>query len=374
MDTLITNIGQLVTPIDDSLHGSKPTNRVQIISDSTLAIRDGRIVGNESPSVASNTNIIDAKGCVVLPGLIDPFWVMPRLPAWIDDVPQARLQSRDLSSWSLRLLRRSVRMGVTTVEVKCSYDSEFAGLGHLTQQHEPRVIGTLLASLPSDRQEREQLMSTLIGEVIPEIRRRRLATFCDIGWNVPGDFTTEAMTILRAAIGVGLRPKLHIPAHSLVDGLQELLQSLDIAAIGCTSSPSCSDGQTIDYNIPLVQLPVTKQDVVEPRLCDRARVEQGPRMALGTGNGWTDITPQSMWSVLSCAMDSLGLTLMEAIEACTLGNAFAVEQSHEIGSLEPGKRADLLIVDLADFREIPAAADSPPIVMVMIGGNVVHSL
>jgi len=374
MDIVITNIGQLITPIDYSLRGSEHPNRVQIIRNTTLAIRDGRIVSDDFATDAANVKTINANGCVVMPGLIDPFWVMPRLPTWIDEVPHAKLPGRDLSSWSRRLLQRAVRIGVTTVEVKYPYDLEFTGLGHLAQQHQPRVIGTLLASLPDERQARESLMSMLIGEVIPEIRRRRLATFCDIGWKTRGDFITEARTVLRAAMGVGLRPKLHLQAPSSIENIRDFVESLDVAAIGCASNlSSAAIEQLSEDNVSLVHLPVVPSGIADKSRCVRALLEQGIRIALGTGNGLSDSTPRSMWSVLMAAIDSMNMSLMEAIEACTLNNAMAIEMSHELGSLEQGKRADLILLDLADYREIPAAVDSPPVAMVMINGDVVYS-
>lgn len=378
MDTVITNIGQLVTPVESALGGGRQTCSLKIIPNASLCIRNGRIVDNCPPREARQARTINAKGCVAIPGLIDPFWVMPRLPTWIDEVPESKLPGSDLLGWSVRLLQRALRTGVTTVEVKCPHDSEFTGLaalGHLIQHHQPRVVGTLLASLPADNADRDRSMSSLIGEVIPEIRRRRLATFCDIGWGPHSGFITEARTVLRAASGAGLRPKLHIQAPSLSGDLRDLALSLEVAAIGCASHLSPTAVKHLsEGNVSPVYLPIVHGGQAGQHLCVRALVDQGVNIALGSGNGLLGDSPQSMWSVLISAINHMEMSLSEAIVACTLNNATAIEVSHEVGSLETGKRADLVLLDLVDYREIVTAVDSPPVSMVMVNGEIVHSL
>ena len=375
MDTVITNIGQLITPVESALGSNEHSYTLQITTDATLRIRNGRIVDDLPARGTRQVKTIDADGGVVMPGLIDPFWVMPRLPAWIDDLPESKLPGKDLLSWSLRLLKRTLRTGVTTVEVKCPHDSEFTGLaalGLLRQHHHPRVVGTLLASLPEDSSERDRSMSSLIGEVIPEIRRRRLATFCDIGWGAHDGFITEARAVLRAASGAGLRPKLHIQVPSLIEDVRDFALSLEVAAIGCASHLSPTTAKCLsEGHVAPVYLPAVTGGQTGQYLNTRALLDQGVALAIGSGNGLLDSPRKSMWSVLASAIDRMGMSLPEAIVACTLHNAMALEMSHEVGSLEPGKLADLILLDLVDYRELETAV-SPPVSMVMVNGEIVQ--
>ena len=377
MDTVITNIGQLITPVESALGSDEHAYTLQITTDATLCIRSGRIVDHLPTRGRTQVQTIDASGGVVMPGLIDPFWVMPQLPAWIDDLPESKLPERDLLSWSLRLLQRTLRTGVTTVEVKCPHDSEFTALtalGHLSQHHHPRVVGTLLASLPEDSSERDRSMSSLIGEVIPEIRRRRLATFCDNGWGSHDGFITEARAVLRAASGAGLRPKLHIGAPLLMEAVQDLALSLEVAAIGCASHlPAATAKHLSEGNACPVYLPAVPGGKTGQYLNTRALLDQGVAFAIGSGNGLLDSPLRSMWSVLASAIDLMEMSLSEAIVAGTLHNAMALEMSHEVGSLEPGKFADLVLLDLVDYRELETAVISPPVSMVMVNGEIVQS-
>jgi imidazolonepropionase len=376
MDIVITNIGQLITPVERALGSDEQPHTLQITTDATLCIQNGRIVDALPARVAKQAQTVDAGGGVVMPGLIDPFWVMPRLPAWIDDLPESRLPGKDLLSWSLRLLQRTLRAGVTTVEVKCPHDSEFTALtalGHLSQHHHPRVVGTLLASLPEDSSERDRSMSSLIGEVIPEIRRRRLATFCDIGWGAHDGFITEARAVLRAASGAGLRPKLHIQVPSFIEDVRDFALSLEVAAIGCASHLSPTTAKCLsEGHVAPVYLPAVTGGQTGKYLNTRALLDQGVALAIGSGNGLLDSPLKPMWSVLASAIDLMGMSLPEAIVACTLHNAMALEMSHEVGSLEPGKLADLILLDLIDYRELETAVVSPPVSMVMVNGEIVQ--
>lgn len=377
MDIVISNIGQLITPVESVLDSAESSYTLQITNDTELYIRNGRIAGELPSQGSEQVRTIDAGGGVVMPGLIDPFWVMPKLPTWIDELPESKLPRRDLLNWSVRLLQWALRSGVTTTEVKCPHDSDFEGLaalGRLRQHHQPRVIGTLLASLPADGADRDRSMSSLIGEVIPEIRRRRLVTFCDIGWGKHAGFITEARSVLRAATGAGLRPKVHIESAPRMEDMEQLALSLEVAAIGCAShlSPDMAQSLSNGHVLP-VYLPAIRGNQTEGHIDVRTLLDHGLPIAIGSGNGLTDSPARSMWSVLDFAMERMQLALAEALIVCTLNNAMAMEMSHEIGSLENGKLADLIVLDLVDYREIETAMGFPPVSMVMVNGKIVHS-
>jgi len=378
MDIVISNIGQLVTPVERELDKVASSYTIEITTDTQLYIRNGRIARELPVQTSEKVQTIDAGGGVVMPGLIDPFWIMPRLPTWIAELPKSKSLTRDLLSWSLRLLQRALRSGVTAIEVKCPHDSEFEGLaalGLLRQQHQPRVIGTLLASLPEDSADRDRRVSSLIGEVIPEIRHRRLATFCDIGWGKHAGFITEARAVLRAAIGAGLHPKLHIESAPLMKDVAQLALSLEVTAIACAShlSPEMVRDLAESHVIP-VYLPGMWKGRSEDRIDVQSLLDDGLPIAIGSGNGIPGVPSSSMWSVLASAIDRMELTLPEAIVACTLNNAMAMDMSSEIGSLENGKRADVILLDLVDYREIETALSFPPVSMVMVNGEIAHSI
>jgi imidazolonepropionase len=319
---------------------------------------------------------IDAHGGVIIPGLIDPFWVLPHMPGWLIGKADPMLCGLDLAEWTRRLLQRALRSGVTSVELKCAHDSGLEGLavvGYLTQQQQPRIIGSLMASLPEEGKQRNQLVSSLIGEVIPEVRQRRMATFCDVGWGSHSGSLTEANAVLRAALGAGLRPKLHVESTTPVEDVAALAISLGAAAVGCTSPLAIHLATSLaNSHVLPVYLPGIREENEPKRINVQPLLSQGLPIALGSGTGWDGCQSRSMWSVLASAIDRMGMTLAEAITACSLNNARALEIAHETGSIEEGKRADLVLLDLHDYREIEAAPDNPPVSLVMVNGAIAH--
>jgi len=377
MDTVITNIGQLITPVEAHAHGERASYTLEVSLNETLYVRDGRIIATPSGHAASDVQTFDAGGGVVMPGLIDPFWVMPKLPPWIDELPDEQLPEKDLLNWSLRLLRMALRTGVTTTEVKCPHDAQFlalAALGHLGQQRYPRVVGTLLATLPEVASERDRSLSSLIGEIIPAVRSRRLATFCDIAWGSYDGYVSEARAVLRAASGAGLRPKIHIQAEPDMERARDLALSLDVASMGCASylSPAIVKHLS-DCNVLPVYMPGLLCGELGKYVNARKLLDQDVAVAIGSGNGLSESPLQSMWAVLAAAIAHMDMTLHEVIVAATLHNAMALELSHETGSLEIGKRADLIVLDLIDYRELAAVIAAPPVSMVMVHGEVAYS-
>jgi imidazolonepropionase len=301
---------------------------------------------------------------------------MPQVPAWVGERTTPATPDADLQRWSMRLLQRAVQCGVTSIEMKCSHGSgpeSLAALGLLSQHHPPRVIGALLASLPDASCDRDRAVSQLIAEVIPGIRRRRQATFCDIGWNDRSGGIAEARAVLRAASGAGLRPKLHLQSAPSTDAVAELAFDLEVAAVGCAShlSPDVVLHLAERHILP-VYLPAIRADGVKEHMDVRTLMDQGLPIGIGSGNGIAGGPPWSMWTVVMAAMVRMRLTLHEAIVACTLSNAMAMEMAHEIGSLETGKCADLILLDLADYREIETVLSFPPVSMVMVNGEIIR--
>jgi len=374
MDIVISNIGQLVTPLQNAGATTDAHGSLHIAQDVELCMHNGRIVENIPERSTDRCTFVDADGGVVIPGMIDPFWLMPRPPDWA----QAEGNSRDGDGfrWMETMLHCAVTAGVTTIELKCPHLAglqELSILGRAPRNALPRIVGCLLTTLREGSVDPEQRLSSLVGGIIPEIRQRKTASFIDIGWSAHRDFAAEARTVMRAAGGAGLRCKLHFLMPPRPADLEALIVEQNLASIGCASYVPTE--MTVSWSgagvIP-VFLPGLRGD-------DRQSVDTGPLraaalpLAIASGNGLRTGAPMSMWAVLSAAMEELGLTLADALTAATLGSAMALELEHEVGSLEPGKRGDAIILGLSDYRELELAMGFPPIRGVVAGGEVVHA-
>jgi imidazolonepropionase len=372
MDIVISNIGQLVTPLQGTREGGGEHGPLHVFHDTELCIHNGRIVDSIASRDPDQCRVFDAGGGVVVPGLIDPFWRMPEPPMWAQETgTDAPLET---SQWMNEILRHVVTTGVTTIELKCAHRAELQEISIVERAHRhvvPRIVGSLLTTLREGETDPEQQLSSLIGEIIPEIRQRKLATFIDIGWSASRDVTAEARTVMRAAGGAGIRCKLHFLMPPQPAELEALVAAQNVAAIGCASYvPIEIVVAWSGAGVVPVYVPQLRRD--ECSTVDlHALLMGGLPLAIASGNGLRMGAPRSMWTVVGAAMDEYGLTLAESLAAATLGNAMALELEHEVGSLEIGKRADVILLDLSDYRELELLMGFAPIRCVVAGGELV---
>jgi len=363
MDTRIINIGQIVTPLATR---STPNASVSIRDGSDLLLRGGRIVDvAASPSGPVDAEI-DAGGGVVMPGLIDPHTHYPD--------PCNLSQTTDRTSVAQRL-RRALKSGVTTVEVKCSSLTQLADLAALVHEDAeplPDVVATLFGAAPPDGTPHAERMAALIGDAIPTVRRSRLASFCDVACGDGAYPPDEARTILRAARAAGLHLKLHAAA-GCAQAAGELAVDLGASAVGHVAGLELREASAWKrVGVLPVVLPGDAL-LGESRPLDAAGLlAANVSIGIATNAGGAPAAVGSMWLVLALAIAALGLTLDQALTAATAHNAQVLELADEIGALDVGKRADLIILDVADYRDLLGGLGEEPIRAVIRGGRVVH--
>jgi imidazolonepropionase len=376
MDTLITNIGQLVTPVA-ARSAPKAGSSLNVRERTELLIRDGRIVfvGTASQRERVDTRI-DARGGVLLPGLVDPHThFAPPTEADVANgmVDPAILGSRANARQKVHdRLRRALISGVTTVEVKCRDLAELGELSALARSgdgHLPEIVATLFGAAPPLGVAHAELMAGLIGDAIPTVRRRRLAQFCDVECGDDAYTLEEARTILRAARAAGLHLKLHADGGDIGPVAAEL----GITAVGHLCELNVKD--VVEWkHIGVIPVLLPGEGLLRGRPYPNAHrmLEAGLAVGLGTNAGSASVAAGSMWLVIALALSVLGMSLDQAIAAVTLHNAHVLESAAEIGTVEPGKRADLLILDIADYRDLLGGLGEDPVRSVIRNGEIVH--
>jgi len=381
MITLVTNVSQLVTPEGRGALFGAGMSVVSVFESVEILIEDGRItaIGPEgSVRPSGDVETLDAGGRIVLPGLVDPHrhlgFVPPRSSTRDEPADRARVESR-----LQRGIRRASRHGVTRIEVKCGRDlagaAEVDGLD-LVQRLDGvppvRIVPTLLAEVSeADAPQRDDRISELISEVIPTVRRLRIAGFCDVVCGPGGCSPAEAETILRAARGAGLTPKVHLVGSETATGahLGERLGAASVDhLISCTTRASAALRRS---GVIGVLLPGNSFVAGKPYPDARRMIEDGLALALGTDYGFQEHGVESPWVALSFAVARAGMTLEEGIVACTLNAAAALEMADEAGSVEIGKAGDLAILETEDYREIATSIGANPVWRTVIGGKVV---
>jgi imidazolonepropionase len=384
---VLKNVGLAVTCAaaggQDAIH---PIRRAALVWNSD----DGRIVwiGEEHalPAAYASMPHEDAGGRLLIPGLIDCHTHLA-FGGWRADEFERRLRGESyldiaragggiastvratraataeaLAARARTTLDAMMRLGVTTVECKSGYgldrDNELKLLEVYRDLETPvRIVSTFLGAhvVPAEYRERRQdYIALLCDDLIPEIARRGLASFCDVFVEDTAFSIAEARAILRAGQAHGLRSKLH--ADQLHDGGGAALAA-EVGAVSADHLEHVSDdgiarlrdaGASAGAGVVAVSLPIATLYLQAPPMPARHLIEAGVPVAVAT-----DFNPGSAPSyhlplalTLACTMQRM--TPSEALKGATLYAARAIGLDQEIGSLEPGKSADFALIDAAD--------------------------
>ena len=397
MDTLIINIGQLVTPTGRVPAVGERMGRLSVFEDVEILVRDGLILsidaqGTHTPSRDHDHTLrtVDAAGRVVLPGLVDAHMHMGLPPladetvaACREDLPASavRSDSKAQTDRYRTALRRILANGTTTIELKCTDTVDDDGIKHslgmvreLSRRTPLRVVPTFLGA-PADQEQRRRAdrVSALISDLIPAVRRQQVAQFCDVVVGPAGYSFDNARTFLRAARGAGLRLKVHGSGQGS-DGAALLAAELEAASVDhLEGANTLESGRLLGAGTVAVLTPGSAFLGLEPYPEARRMLEAGLPLALGSDYGLCGWGVESMWTVLYLATARMGMRIDEAITAATLNSAGALDLGGEVGTLEPGKRADVIFLDLDSYREIPYCVGRNPVSTVMVGGEIITS-
>lgn len=253
------------------------------------------------------------------------------------------------------------RLGVTTVEAKSGYglsrEEELRLLeiyARLAAEGPQRVVPTLLAAHvvpPEYRDRRDEYVRLVIEEIIPAAAGRGLARYCDVFVEEGAFPVTEARRILAAGRAHGLVPKLHADQLSAGGGA-ELAAEVGAASadhLECISEAGIR--RMADVGVVAVSLPFASLYLNVPPLPARRLIAAGVPVAVAT-----DFNPGSapsyhlpMALTLACTLQRM--TPAEALKGATCIAARAIGCLDEVGSLEPGKRADFAVIDAESVEQ-----------------------
>ncbi len=368
--------------------------RVEMRIDGERVSQVGTAVDQENVDLT-----LDAHGGVVLPGLVDPHthvaFVGTReeeFLARLQGLPYtdggilssahavAAANEEEIVEQAGRFLRRMLACGTTTVEIKSGYGLSLEGevklllaIRRLKKTMPMRIVATFLGAhaVPAEVR-RDDYISTIITEMIPTVRRRRLAQFCDVFCD-KGFFTVpEARTILRAARGAGLRLKLHVDELADTGGAKLAAELEATSADHLLKVGEIGMRKLKRAGVIPVLLPGTAFTLGSPYAPARRMIELGLPVAVASDFNPGTCLIYSMWTVIGLAVMKMGLSVEEALTAATLNAACALEIEEEVGSLEEGKQADLVVLDLDNYHQIPYFFGHNPVRVVIHNGEVVY--
>jgi imidazolonepropionase len=351
---------------------------------------------------------VDAAGGTLLPGFVDahthPVWegdrgeeIGRRLAGEsyakiaaagggiLATVRATRAASDDeLSATVRRRLAAMLAHGTTTVEAKSGYgltvEDELRSLRLLKTLAEepdlPAIVPTLLAAHevpPEFRDRRQEWVRIVADEIVPRAARDGLARFCDV-FCEEGVFTiAESRTILEAARRAGLGLRVH------ADELARSGGTLLAAELGAASADHllfAGDDEVAalarSATIAVI-LPGTAWWMRSRRAPARAMIEAGVPVAVASDANPGTCFTESLAAVAAHACLDSGLTVEETLTGLTLNAAASLGLADRIGTLEPGKAADVLVLDAPDDRHLVYHWGVNLVSTVVRGGRIVSS-
>ena len=388
---------------------------VGIIRDGGMLVRDGKIervgLSDEIGKNAGDAEVVDAGGRVVMPGFVDAHTHLVFAGNRIDDferrargetyeqiakagggiwstVEKTRAASEaDLLAQAKRHANWFLRCGTTTIEAKSGYgltlvaelkilhvlrqlntsaqasntirESRIASgrpYGHesVDCEMQPEIVPTFLGAhavprgIPS-----EEYVELVISEMLPCVAAEKLAEFCDVFCERGYFNIDQSRKILSAAKKLGLGLRGHVDQLTNSGGAKLM------AEMGATTADHLeqTDEQGIaalkKANVQPVLLPGSVYALGSSRYPPaREMIEAGLAIVLATDFNPGSSPTASMPMVLSLACTQMKMSPAEAITASTVNAAYSVNRGDRIGSLEAGKRANFVIFDCEDYREL----------------------
>jgi imidazolonepropionase len=396
-------------------HGPKMGD-LNLITDGAVGIQDDRIVlvGNNQEVFAAaggGSRLIDASGKVVMPGFVDPhthvvfagdraseFEMRLRGASYMDimaagggimDTVRATREAGlgEIVSQSRKRLDRMLAHGTTTVEAKTGYglDTEnelkmLEAVRLLDDSHPMDVVPTFLGAhaIPAEYKGREdEYVDLVVDEMMPALEAagyldHQPPLFCDVFCEEGAFSVGQSRRILQKARDLGMGLKIHADEFNALGGTTLAVELGATSADHLATTPEEEIRLLADSRTVGVLLPGTPFGLAEDHYAPaRKMIDMGAAVALAT-----DLNPgtcycESMPFILALACRYLRLTPEEAIVASTINAAHAIGLGHEVGSLETGKKADLVVLDIPDYRHLSYRFGTNLVQTVIKAGQVV---
>jgi len=406
MKTLIKNISNLYSPQSSGNFG----DLIHLCNASVL-LEDG-LISSVNPAdtqrqEANMDKVIDASGLTLLPGFVDahthPVFRHTRESEFImriqgksyEEIAAAgggiRHSSRsfqkagksEIKTLTEKRLQTFIEYGTTTIEAKSGYglslQSELKALeiiAELNQEQPLEMVPTFLGAheVPDDyRNKREAYIELIIDEMLPRIAEQNLARYCDVFCEKGVFSIDESRRILQAAAAHGLAARLHADELYPFGGAELAAEMKAHAADHLVNvSKSGIRAMAASQVIPVL-LPATtfflKKDVYAPA---REMLAAGCQLAVATDFNPGSSMTQNMQFIWTIAALKLALMPNELVWATTYIPAKSLRLHDKIGSIEKGKQADLILLDIANIETLPYHMAINHIVMTIKKGEIVY--
>lgn len=391
-NNIIIKNATIVTPLGNKAVKGENMSRLSILERGTIVVENGIItyVGDESsmPDVTQKDfNVIEADGKAVLPGFVDSHthlifggyrpqefeWrlkgesymsIMERGGGIQSTVNATRCEEpASMAEKAQWFIDRMSEMGVTTVEAKSGYgldhDTEIKMLEAIRLLSEKKdqklgIVATYLGAhaVPKEFKGRtSDYVNFIIKEMLPEVKD--MATFFDIFTEKNVFEIEDSRTLLKAAKEAGFKLKLHADEIVTLGGAELAAEMKAVSADHLLHVSDKGIKDMAENNVVATLLPLTAFALKEPYAPARKFIDSGAAVALAT-----DLNPGSCFSgsiplTIALACIYMHMTIEETICALTINGAAALDMADKIGSIEIGKKGDLIMLEFGDIKMLP---------------------
>ncbi len=396
MTILIKNANEVIT-LKSNIQGPRTKEQMReiaVVENGSVLIEADHIVAVgaldqlevDFPDVVKKAETIDASGKIVMPGLVDchthlvhggtreqefnmrlngsTYMEIMNAGGGIHATTKRTRETsfEDLYEKTMQHLDVFLKHGVTTVEAKSGYGLDWETekkqlevAKQLQATHDIDVVSTFMGAhaVPRDYKGREdEFVDVVIKDMLPKVAELELAEFNDV-FCEKGVFTPEqSQRILEAGKALGLTPKIHADEIEPYKGAE---LAAEVGAISAEHLLVASDEgikKMAEAGTIAVLLPGTAFFLRAPFARGRLMIDEGVPVAISTDFNPGSSPTMSLPFIMNLACMHMGMTLEEVLTATTINAAYALNRGEQIGSLEADKKADVVILDVANYKQL----------------------
>ena len=413
---IIKNAAELVTCSGFEGKKGKEMADLHIIQDGAVVVKEGQIsaVGSTNEIVTEIANAkldlnafdtIDATNKTVLPGFVDSHthfvfagyraeefsWrlrgdtymeIMQRGGGIANTVTATRKASAaELIEKGIKRLDSMLSIGVTTVEGKSGYGldketeiKQLEVMSHLDNVHYVDVVRTFLGAhaVPQNyKDQADQFIDYMIADVLPEVAGKNLAEFCDVFCEKNVFSVDQSRRLLSRAKALGLKLKLHADEIVQIGGAELAAELGAVSADHLLQASNEGIRQMSEAGVVATLLPGTAFSLKEPYARGRFIIDNNCAVALATDFNPGSCFTESIPLIFVLATLYMNITIEEAVTALTINGAAALDRQDTIGSIDVGKKGDMIVLEYPSYKFIPYHLGISTVEKVIKTGNLI---